>query len=268
MEPTAQRPSAPVALSIAGSDSGANAGIQADLLSFAANGVYGTTVLTSVTSQTPEGVDHVEALSSDSIRSQIQQVVRFYQPKAIKTGMLGDATRIEAVSQSIGQNCPKTPLIVDPVMIASSGSPLLEPSAVDTLKSTLLPMAHLITPNLDEAEALLGRSLPTRSEIETAAAQLAEEYQSSVLIKGGHLPGDRLFDILASPDGTLQASEQMRIEQIDTHGSGCTLAAAIAAWIARGESIASATRRGQAYLRRAMESPLILNGRSFINHFP
>jgi hydroxymethylpyrimidine/phosphomethylpyrimidine kinase len=268
MEPTAKRPTAPVALSIAGSDSGANAGIQADLLSFAANGAYGTTIITSVTSQNPSGVAGVEAISTDLIRGQIEQVVSYYHPRAIKTGMLGDAKRIEAVAESIDRFANSTPLVVDPVMIASSGSSLLADSAVDTLKSVLLPRADLIAPNLDEAEALLGYRPNSRQEMESAALQLADQYQSNILIKGGHLPGEKLFDILALSDGSLLAHEQDRIDTINTHGSGCTLAAAIAAWIARGESIASATRKAQSYLRRAMDSPLILNGRAFINHFP
>lgn len=268
MEPAAKRPTAPVALSIAGSDSGANAGIQADLLSFAANGAYGTTVITSITSQNPSGVAGVEAISTELIRDQVERVVSYYHPRAIKTGMLGDAQRIEAVAESIDRFADSTPLVVDPVMVASSGSSLLAESAVDTLKSVLLPRANLITPNLDEVEVLLGHRPNSRQEMESAALQLAEQYRSNILIKGGHLPGNKLFDILALSDGSLVANEQDRIESIDTHGSGCTLAAAIAAWIARGESIAIATKKAQSYLRRAMDTPLILYGRAFINHFP
>lgn len=257
-----------MALAIAGSDSGANAGAQADLLSFAANGVYGTTALTCITAQNPTGVAEIEALSPHIVGAQIKQVVDYYHPRAIKTGMLFNDAIIEIVAASLQALPPRTKIVIDPVLIASSGSSLLEPSAIERLQGSLLPLADLITPNLDEAEALVGSSLESQVQIEAAARKLADRYETAILIKGGHLPGNQLIDTLCFPAGELVTYEQTRIAGIDTHGSGCTLSSAIAAWLAQGASIEQAVSEGRRYLRKAMENPLKIKGKAFINHSP
>lgn len=257
----------PCALSIAGSDSGANAGIQADLLSFAHNGVFGTTAITCITSQNPESILSVHPSPATVVKDQIQQVCQYYQPRAAKTGMLYSAEIVEAVLDAL-KEFPKLKLIVDPVMISSSGKALLKPDAVKRIIEELLPRSTLITPNLDEAEAILGCKIRERSAMREAALELADRCKTAVLIKGGHLEGNILIDCLKVPQEELVEFEQSRIENIDTHGSGCTLSAAITAFIARGYSTLEAVKRGRSYLRLAMQQGIRLNRSSFINHFP
>ena len=223
----------PVALSIAGSDSGGGAGIQADLLTFAANGVFGTTAITCLTAQNPDGVTAVQSMPAEFVSEQIHQVHRFFALGAIKTGMLFNTEIIEAVAAFV-QTHPEIPLVVDPVMVATSGARLLEESAIEALQARLLPQASLITPNLDEAAVLLGRRPSTVPEMEAAAAELAAKVGVPVLLKGGHLEQEReLVDILATADGNCSAFTALRIDKVNTHGSGCTLSSAIAANLAR-----------------------------------
>ena len=263
--------SAPVALSIAGSDSGANAGIQADLLTFAANRVFGTTAITCLTAQNPEGITKVETLDATFVTEQIRQVMSYYPVKAIKTGMLYNSEIIHSVAEYLGEKAAeqrnrRSYLVVDPVMIASSGDTLLENGAIQDYQNMLLPMADLITPNLDEARVLLKRKLDSIEDIKSGATELAKRFDAYVLIKGGHLPGNLLFDLLAEPDGSLEVFEQIRILDIDTHGSGCTLSAACAAQLARGKTVPEAVSAARAYLRRGMESPIRTPKANFINH--
>lgn len=268
MESNTSLESLPVALAIAGSDSGAAAGIQADLLTFAANAVYGTTVLTCVTAQNPSGVTAIQSLPPDAVTSQIKQVDTFYKPLAVKTGMLFNEAIIGAVCHELQNLSAKPRIVVDPVMVASSGATLLQPDAVSLIKRQLLPLATLVTPNLDEAEILLERKLDSKEEIEEAALQLSATYQTAFLIKGGHLTGDNLFDILALPEGVAKTYEQTRIQNIDTHGSGCTLSSAIAAGFAKGLDVEEAVGMALKYLRASMRQPLAISGSKFINHFP
>lgn len=263
----ASRSTVPVALSIAGSDSGANAGIQADLLSFAANGVYGTTAITCLTAQNPTGVSAIQAAEADFVEAQIDQVLRYYPVKAIKTGMLFNREIILAVARRL-KKAPLIPLFIDPVSVASSGHALLQEDALEALKLHLLPLATVLTPNLDEAKLLLNRQISNPAEMREAALDLARAYQATVLLKGGHLPGDNLVDVVASPDGQSQSFTQERILDIDTHGSGCTLSAAIAAQVARGNSIPNSISIARSYLRRGMENPIKLPQSPFINHLP
>lgn len=259
--------SAPVALTIAGSDSGANAGIQADLLAFAANGVYGATAIACLTAQNPVSVSAIHAAPGGFVREQANQVQAYFRPRAAKTGMLFNAEIIEAVADFFAAH-PEIRLVVDPVMVATSGKPLLEPLAIETIKRRLLPLADVVTPNLDEAAILVGRALPGPREIEEAARELAAAYETCAFIKGGHLPGDELRDIVCEPGGQLHCFTQARIHGINTHGSGCTLSAAIAARLALGESPLAAIQEARRYLRRGMEHPIRLGGDRFINHFP
>ncbi len=260
----------PAVLSIAGSDSGANAGIQTDLLTFAANGAYGTTAITCLTAQNPNGISKIEVLDPDFVAEQIKQVAAYFPIRAAKTGMLFSAGIIETVAQTVIEmkRSNPLPLVVDPVMVASSGAPLLDQAAETAYRDALLPIADLITPNLDEAKALLDRDIKGRDDIATAAADLAKAYQTHALVKGGHLAGDRLFDVLASPEGSREIFEQERIQSIDTHGSGCTLSAASAAQLALGASPSEAVAKARSYLRAGMENPLNLPNGKFINHLP
>lgn len=259
--------SIPVALSIAGSDSGAGAGIQADLLTFAAHGVYGTTAITCLTAQNPDGVGAVHPCPPDVIREQILQVLRFYPVKAIKTGMLFDAPTMRAVVATLAEH-GDIPVVVDPVMVASSGARLLQADAVQAMVSELIPLATVVTPNLDEAEILLGRR-PRETEVGQAldAAELAKKLRVAILLKGGHAKGDYLRDLLVDANGRVLASANAaRIHGIDTHGSGCTLSAALAARLALGEDLAEAFRSAHDYLQQAMGSAIRPGTRPQIAH--
>ena len=260
--------SLPTTLSIAGSDSGAVAGAQADLLTFASNNVFGTTALTCVTAQNPNSISAIHALPSEEVAAQIRQIDAYYKPLAVKTGMLFSSEIIGVVCQELQKLSAKPKVVVDPVMVASSGATLLQPEAISMIKSQLLPLATLVTPNLDEAEILVDRKLKSKGEIEEAAASLSEQYRTAFLIKGGHLRGNDLFDTLAFPDGTLRTYEQTRILDIDTHGSGCTLSSAIAAHLAQGHDVQQAVEKGLKYLRAGMTRSLAIGGNNFINHFP
>lgn len=261
-------PSVPItaALSIAGSDSGGNAGIQADLLSFAANGVYGTTAITCLTAQNPEGISALEAATAEVVDAQIKQALSYYPIRGIKTGMLFNREIVQTVARRLGDSV--IPLVVDPVCVATSGQSLLQADAIAALKENLLPLADVITPNLDEAKLLLGREIDCIDDMDAAALEFAKTYRTVALIKGGHLPGNELVDVVATPDGALRHFQQERIPEINTHGSGCTLSSAIAAHLALGKSPLEAITNARDYLRRGMENPICLQGSHFINHFP
>ena len=232
----------PVALTIAGSDSGGGAGAQADLLTFAALGVFGTTALAALTAQNPSDVSDVFTVPAAFVREQAEQVARFFRVRAAKTGMLTNAEIIGATADFFEAH-REILLVVDPVMIATSGAKLIAEHAVETLRERLLPLATLVTPNLDEAEVFLGEKIGWREnprveleEICATAMRLAETLGVPALLKGGHGVGDEIFDVLAFPrraDAKNFVFRQPRIEKINTHGSGCTLSAAIAAELAR-----------------------------------
>ena len=268
MESNTSLGSLPIALSIAGSDSGGAAGIQADLLTFAANKVYGTTALTCITAQNPDGVSAISAVHPEDIAAQIKQIDSFYKPVAVKTGMLFSGEIIRVVCRELNALSSKPRIVVDPVMVASSGATLLQAEAISLIKSELLPLATLVAPNLDEAEIIIERKLTSKADIGEAALHLSSTYQAAFLIKGGHLPGNELFDTLALPGKTVKTYEQSRILDIDTHGSGCTLSSAIAAGFAKGLEIVEAVEGALKYLRGGMQQPLPIGGSNFINHFP
>lgn len=261
---TLSLPDLPVALTIAGSDSGAGAGIQADLLTFAANGVYGTTAITCLTAQNPRGVSGVQAATPAFVLEQCRQVTMHYRPKALKTGMLLEVGIVEAVADFVAET--RIPAVVDPVMVASSGATLLSPEAVEAVRRRLLPLAAVVTPNLDEATILLGRPARGGEGGAAEAVELARLYGVPFLLKGGHANGDDLVDILAWPDGRTQTWRARRVPGIDTHGSGCTLSAAIAAHLARGEPLEAAVGLAHAYLQSGMQSPLQVVNIKHIRH--
>jgi hydroxymethylpyrimidine/phosphomethylpyrimidine kinase len=255
----------PVALSIAGSDSGGGAGIQADLLTFAANGVFGTTAITCLTAQNPDGVTAVEATDPGMVRAQAEQVASFFDVRAMKTGMLYNVAIIEEVVSFLEAR-PKLPAVIDPVMVATSGAKLLRDDAIEALRTKLFPRAKVVTPNLDEAAVLSGTRATDVASMERVAMLLSLKHGVPFLVKGGHLPDENLVDILAVPGGMALRFSGSRIGGVDTHGSGCTLSAAIAAHLALGRSLEEAVAAARDYLRRAMTASLEVGGRRFIKH--
>jgi hydroxymethylpyrimidine/phosphomethylpyrimidine kinase len=260
-------PDLPVALTIAGSDSGAGAGIQADLLTFAAHGVFGTTAITCLTAQNPAGVTAIEALPPSFVSEQIHQVHRFFRIGALKTGMLHSAAIVSAVADFLRAQ-RQIPAVVDPVMVATSGAVLLDPGALAAVREKLLPLAVLVTPNLDEVAVLLGEKPTTATAMVSAAQQLAKTYGAAFLVKGGHMSGDELTDVLARPTGETRMYTSLRVQGVDTHGSGCTLSAAIAANLAKKMTLDDAVEAARGYLLSALERSLSVGGRHFINHQP
>ncbi|MBR6798356.1 MAG: bifunctional hydroxymethylpyrimidine kinase/phosphomethylpyrimidine kinase [Opitutales bacterium] len=272
----------PVALTIAGSDSGGGAGIQADLLTFAAHGVFGTTAITALTAQNPAGVSAVHPVPAAFVREQAEQVARFFKIGAAKTGMLANAEIICAVADFFEAH-REIRLVLDPVMIATSGAKLIDDEAVSVLRERLIPLASLVTPNLDEAEVLLGEKFPWRGNTGTdlrnvseSAEKLADALGVPALLKGGHGNGEEIYDTLAFPKshgGTNVFMKHPRIEKTNTHGSGCTLSAAIAANLAGvsssfavKENLADAVSRAVDYVSSGISKPLSVAGDRFIAH--
>jgi hydroxymethylpyrimidine/phosphomethylpyrimidine kinase len=246
-----QRVRLPIALTVAGSDSGGGAGLQADLRTFRDLDVHGCTVVTCLTAQNPVSVTAVEPVSPRFVTAQLDAVWAELPPRAAKTGMLFNAPIIRAVAEHWRQH-PKIPLVVDPVMIATSGAALLQPAAQRALRDQLLPLATLITPNLDEAAALLGRELRTVDDLRAAARELHTRFGTSVLAKGGHLRGvPEAVDILWNGRDELLLSAPF-IRGVATHGTGCTYAAAITAGLAQGLKLENAVIRAKAYLTGAI----------------
>ena len=260
-----------IALTIAGSDSSGGAGIQADLKTFSALEVYGASVITALTAQNTERVEGVHVVPPDFVLAQMRAVASDLEVDAIKIGMLATGPVIEAVAEGL-KDYPGVPVVLDPVMIAASGDPLLDPEAVDALRSILIPLATLITPNLAEAAALLAGS-PARNEYEMGmqAWKLKEAGAQSVLIKGGHSEGPTATDILF--DGTEPISfEAPRAETRNTHGTGCTLSAAIAAELAKGASLPEAVASAKEFVTAAIFAADELDvgsgrGRGPVHHF-
>ncbi len=249
-----KQPGTPVALTIAGSDNSAGAGIQADLKTFRAFDVYGLTAVTCVVAEVPELVAAVQAVEPVIVKSQIELCLQAFPVAAIKTGMLYSSAIIQTVAQSI-QSCQlptgSLELVVDPVMVASSGDPLLEKSAVDSYIEQLLPLATLITPNLDEAAVLLGHSIDSPAEMPAAAQQLSQRFGCAVLLKGGHLKTEVAVDVLFY-EGRHQTYEAPYVRGISTHGTGCTMAAAITAALAKGYSLDVAVQQAKEYITSAI----------------
>jgi hydroxymethylpyrimidine/phosphomethylpyrimidine kinase len=254
----------PRVLTIAGSDSGGGAGIQADLKTFASWRVYGMSVVTAVTAQNTIAVRAVQAVSPAMVAAQIDAVFEDLGVDAVKIGMLGGPRVVETVAERLATLC-QAPIVLDPVMVAKSGDALLAPQAVDILKTRLLPLATLVTPNLPEAEALLGRRLKTPEERRSGARELAAS-GPAVLLKGGHAEGPEVEDLLAS--GTeVREYRHPRLSSRSTHGTGCTLSAAIAANLAWGRPLSEAVRLGIEFTHRAIAEAVPLgSGHGPVHH--
>ncbi len=257
------RSSVPVALTIAGSDNSCGAGIQADLKTFGAFGVYGLTAVTCVVSEIPGKVEMVHAVSPALLRSQIRILFEAYPIAAVKTGMLYSRPLLRVVSEELADRLGMFHLVVDPVMVASSGDPLLKKDAVRAYEEELLPLADVITPNLDEAAVLLGRKITTRRAMISAAGELHAKYGAAVLLKGGHLRGGEAVDVLCDRRGTREFALR-RLSGCETHGSGCSLSAALAAGLARGQSLPTAVQAAKNFLHRAIARPFLWRHRKVI----
>lgn len=239
----------PRVLVIAGSDSGGGAGIQADIKSAMALGAYASTAITALTAQDTLTVHGVHSIPVAFIRQQIALALADPGADAVKTGMLGDAATIEAVAELLAP--AGLPLVVDPVMVAKGGARLLAPDAVSALKRLLLPLATVLTPNLPEAEALTGQPITDLAGMHRAVETLLTLGVPAVLLKGGHLPGDVVVDLLATADETL-AFERPRLPTRHTHGTGCTLATAVAVGLAAGLPLPEAVQRARDYVQAAI----------------
>lgn len=254
------------ALTIAGSDSGAGAGIQADLKTFAAHRVYGTSAITAVTAQNTLGVRTFAALSPALVRAQIEAVVSDIGADAAKTGMLANAAIVETVASTLAEL--KIPfLVVDPVMIAKSGDALVDRDAVRAIVSALLPRAFVVTPNVPEAEALAGMTIATDADRREAARRLAGLGPAAVVIKGGHFPTPDVVDLLYQ-DGEFTEFRHERIASRHTHGTGCTFAASLTASLARGRTLQEAIPLAQDYIAGAIRRGYDLGrGHGPMDHF-
>ncbi|SDF45294.1 hydroxymethylpyrimidine/phosphomethylpyrimidine kinase [Limimonas halophila] len=239
-------------LIVAGSDSGGGAGIQADIKTVTCLGGYAATAVTALTAQDTCGVHGVQGVDPAFIQQQMRVVLNDIGADCIKTGMLHSAPVIEAVCEVLAE-VPDIPVVVDPVMVAQSGHSLLEQDAVRTLVRDLVIKAEILTPNRPEAEKLGGMEINTADDLGHAARTLLTLGTRSALVKGGHLRGDTLVDVLADPDGTIEFADT-RIETDQTHGTGCTLASGIATGLAQGLELRSAVMRARDYLRRALAS--------------
>jgi hydroxymethylpyrimidine/phosphomethylpyrimidine kinase len=261
----------PVALTIAGSDSGAGAGIQADLKTFAALGVYGASAITAITAQNTQRVTRVFELPPDLVAGQIDAVLDDIGADAVKTGMLSSAGIIEAVAAKARER-ELRPLVVDPVMVAASGDRLLREDAVAALRESLLPLATVVTPNLPEAEVLLGRSLESWDDVRAGAQEIVAMGAEAVVITGGHPPTDAGEDAPATDlfyDGReLHEFTAARVDTTNTHGTGCTFASAITAGLAKGSDLRGAVALAKAYVTKALQSAYpIGRGRGPVHHF-
>lgn len=246
-------------LSIAGSDSGGNAGIQADLRAFHHFGVHGCTVLTALTAQNPFAVSDVHLVPADFVAAQLDAILNIYSIGAIKTGMLGDAKVVETVAERISK-CPCTPKVIDPVMVSTSGVRLIEDNAISALAANLLPMATVITPNIPEAETLSGICIRNRRDVQEAARRLHGKYGCAVLVKGGHAAGDLADaeDVLFDGSEFATFSLPWIRNPVSTHGTGCSLSAAIAACLAIGDGLRAAVQRAKAYVHQAVAASYLV----------
>jgi hydroxymethylpyrimidine/phosphomethylpyrimidine kinase len=255
----------PVALTIAGSDSGGGAGIQADLKTFQANGVFGTSAITCVTAQNPDGVTSIAEIPLQNIEKQILAVLDFFPIKVAKTGMLFTKEIIQMVTQ-IMQN-RKFPLVVDPVMVATSGAKLLQDDAINSMQKELIPISDLVTPNADEASLLVGERV-TRENMKEVTKVLFENFHVPILLKGGHLERNgTIVDILYDGKDYYEF-ETNYIFQKSTHGTGCTYSAAIAAQLAKSLPLQEAIRKAKEYLHKTIEQSLNVGRITTLNHNP
>jgi len=258
----------PIVLTIAGSDSGGGAGIQADLKTFAALGVHGASVITCVTAQNPKHVMRVHPCPPAMVQGQIEAIFDELPPAAIKTGMLYSAGIIRAIVASLKKHQKRAPLIVDPVMISTSGKPLLKNSAINVLKRELLPLAALVTPNLDEAARLTGKTLRSVEDMRQAARDIHDEFGCAALVKGGHLRGaSEAADIFFDGKTELLLTAPF-VKNVRTHGTGCTYSAGIAAYLALGQPLPTAISNAKQYVTQAIAQHYRVTGHDVLEHFP
>lgn len=253
--------SIPVALTIAGSDSSAGAGIQADLKTFSALGVYGVNAVTCVVAETPGKVSRIEPVNPEMVRAQIEVLAQNFPVAAIKTGLLCSAAIVSTVAQTIVDLRIQVPLIVDPVITATGGDPLLEGGAVEAYQKELFPLASLITPNLDEASQLLGRKIIDRPSMESGGKELKDRFKTSVLLKGGHLTGEKAIDLLFTDDRVIEFSAPF-VRDVATHGTGCTYSAAITAELAKAAPLADAIAQAKKFVTKCISDRLRWSGPS------
>ncbi len=244
-----------IVLTIAGSDSSGGAGIQADIKAISALGGYAASAITAITAQNTKGVQNVMPLPTENVEAQISSVFDDLNVDAVKIGMVFNSFIIETIAKAIDKYNPRN-IVFDPVMISTSGHKLIADDTIDSLKALLIPRATLITPNLHEARLLFGYDINTIEQMDIAATRLAEQYHTSVLIKGGHLDGDRMCDVLCQllPDNTTQISHHIlnKVESKNLHGTGCTLSSAIATLLAQEYSMPESVRLAKAYVNNAI----------------
>jgi hydroxymethylpyrimidine/phosphomethylpyrimidine kinase len=257
-------------LTIAGSDSSGGAGIQADLKTFSACGCYGMSVITAITAQNTQGVRDIYPVELSNIEKQIDAVLEDISVDAVKVGMLHSSEIIQLVADKVKQYSIKN-LVIDPVMIATSGDKLLQDEAIEALKTELLPLSDVITPNIPEASILIGCKISSQDELPDAARKLSFGGKVSVMLKAGHLSDDELTDVLydaANDKITLLKSQ--RINSVNTHGTGCTLSSAIASWLALGSSLQTAVEKGKTFIDNAIKAGKdyqIGHGHGPVHHF-
>lgn len=253
------------AMTIAGSDSGGGAGIQADLKTFAALGVYGTSTLTAITAQNTIGVTGVHEIPTDIIAAQIEAVITDIGADAVKTGMLASSAIVEVVARELKRHRVEV-LVIDPVMVAKSGDPLLQKEAVEALHARLVPLAAVVTPNIPEAEVLTGMKITSPEDMRRAAEKIIQMGARGVVVKGGHLEGpatDLFYD-----GSRFQEFTAPRIDTQNTHGTGCTFASAIAAGLARGLSVIDSVAQAKEYVTEAIRHSFpVGQGHGPLNHF-
>jgi len=254
-------------LIVAGSDSSGGAGIQADIKAVTMLGGYAATAITALTAQNTLGVIAIEPVPPHFVALQMEAVLTDIGADAIKIGMLGSAANVAAVAATCRRLAPSIPIILDPVMVAKGGARLLEPAAARALASELLPMAALLTPNVPEAEALSGERVTDEESLVRVAGRLLLLGPAAVLVKGGHLSGERVLDCLVTADGSVERFESPRILTTSTHGTGCTLASAIAAGIAEGLTLTDSVGRARRYVLEAIRTaPGLGAGHGPLNH--
>jgi hydroxymethylpyrimidine/phosphomethylpyrimidine kinase len=256
-------------LTIAGSDSSGGAGIQADLKTFAALGCFGTSAITAVTVQNTLGVTGIHPVPAAIVEGQIRAVLSDIKPSAVKIGMVHSADIVRAIVNVL-KDYPGTPVILDPVMVSSSGRMLMEEETITVLQEQLFPLVTLVTPNLDEAGVLSGMSLHTVDDMKAAAVKILETGCYAVLVKGGHLSGSLLYDVYLDKSGKGHIISSNFLTTNNTHGTGCTLSSAITAFLARGLELVAAIEQGSVYMHTAIEQGMDVKtgeGHGPVNHF-
>lgn len=262
------------ALTIAGSDPSGGAGLQADLKTFSALGVYGSTAVVAIVDENTQGVFGVHPVPEGFVAGQIRSVLSDVGADAVKIGMLHSSSLVRTVLSTLQEYPDVRDIVLDPVMVATSGDPLLEAEAIDTLRDELIPYCRVITPNLPEVSLLLGEKIDGQEQLEDAARALSALYPDarvSVMLKAGHLCDETLTDVFYNAEsGRMSRLTSMRVDTVNTHGTGCTMSSAIAAWLARGADLDTAARRAKDYVAAAIEagaSYSIGRGHGPVHHF-